>query len=168
MNRTLAPSKALFGNFSEMNSNANFQQFEESDLQAVVAVERRVMPFGWNLNTFRPCLHNDAYECWKLEKDETLIGYCVLYFIGPTAQLLNLCVDVPHQRKGYGRDILHFALARCRAKGVQDLFLEVRSSNSVAQQLYHSLGFKKIGQRKDYYESTRGREHAEVYSLDLY
>ena len=151
-----------------MNSNANFQQFEESDLQAVEAIERRVMPFGWNLNTFRPCLHNDAYECWKLKTEETVIGYCILYFIGTTAQLLNLCVDAPYQGKGHGKDLLHFTLARCREREVQELFLEVRASNTVAQELYSSFGFKKIGQRKDYYESARGREHAEVYSLFLH
>lgn len=34
------------------------------------------------------------------------------------------------------------------------MVLEVRVSNSAAIRLYDSLGFKKIGMRKDYYKET--------------
>ena len=150
-----------------MNNEPNFRLVEESDLLTVVAIEQRVMPFGWNLGTFRSCLHNDAYECWKLENSESTIGYCILYFVGSSAQLLSLCVDLPYQGKGIGREILCFAVARCREKEARDVFLEVRVSNAIARQLYQSMGFRKIDQRKDYYESPQGRENADVYSLKL-
>lgn len=151
----------------EMTSEAMLQPMEESDLRSVVAIEQRVMSFGWKLNTFQPCLYNDAYECWKLKTDEGLIGYCILYFVGKSAQLLNLCVDLPFQGYGYGKQILNFVLARCREKNMRDLFLEVRASNSVAQHLYRGMGFQKIDRRYNYYESVQGREHADVFALEL-
>lgn len=150
-----------------MNNDAKFLPFEESDLQTVVAIEQRVMPFGWNINTFRPCLRNNAYECWKLQSREGFIGYCILYYVGASAQLLNLCVDLPYQGQGFGRDLLRFAVVRSKEKEAREIYLEVRVSNVVARQLYHSMGFRKIDQRKDYYESALGREHADVYSLKL-
>lgn len=140
---------------------------EESDLRTVVAIEQRVMPFGWILNTFRSCLQNDAYECWKLNPDESFIGYCILYFVGPSVQLLNLCVDLPYQGKGFGRDLLCFALGRCRERKAHEVFLEVRVSNKAAQQLYSTMGFRKVDRRKDYYQSPHGREHADVFALKL-
>lgn len=140
---------------------------EESDLLTVVAIEQRVKPFGWNLNTFRPCLYNDAYECWKFETDKDFVGYCILYFVGASAQLLNLCVDQPFQGQGNGKQILSFALARCREKEMRGLFLEVRVSNNVAQLLYQAMGFRKIDRRYDYYESIQGREHADVFAIEL-
>ena len=150
-----------------MIDDAKFQPMEESDLPTVVAIEHQVMPFGWNLNTFRPCLYNDAYECWKLETDQSFIGYCILYFVGVSAQLLNLCVDLPHQGQGFGKSILCFALARCREKEMHELCLDVRVSNKIAQHLYHTMGFRKIDQRQDYYESTHSRKHADVFALKL-
>lgn len=150
-----------------MINESNFQPLKESDLPTVVAIEQRVMPFGWILNTFRSCLHKDAYECWKLNVEESFIGYCILYFVGPSAQLLNLCVDLPYQGKGFGRDLVCFALARCRERAAREIFLEVRVSNTVAQQLYSTLGFRKIDRRIDYYQSPHGREHAEVFALKL-
>lgn len=150
-----------------MINESNFQPLEESDLRTAVAIEQRVMPFGWILNTFRSCLQNDAYECWKLNAGESLIGYCVLYFVGTTAQLLNLCVDLPYQGRGYGRDLLCFAVARCRDREANEVFLEVRVSNTVAQHLYSTMGFRKIDRRIDYYQSPHGREHADVFALKL-
>ena len=150
-----------------MSDETVYQPMEESDLRAVVAIEQRVMPFGWSLGTFRPCLYNDAYECWKLEFDGNVIGYCILYFVGISAQLLNLCIDLPYQGQGYGRDFLGFAIARCGEKGTRELILEVQVSNSAARHLYRTLGFQKIYLRQDYYECKSGREHAEVFALEI-
>jgi ribosomal-protein-alanine N-acetyltransferase len=45
--------------------------------------------------------------------------------------------------------------------------LEVRSGNLVALSLYESVGFSRIGLRRDYYPSLLGREDAVVMGLDL-
>lgn len=150
-----------------MFNESNIQLMASSDLPKVVAIEQRVMPFGWKANTFRSCLYNHAYECWKLEIDASFVGYCIVYFVGDSAQILNLCIDCPFQGKGYGRNLLCFVLGRCRERAMRKLFLEVRESNIEARNLYRTVGFQKIDQRKDYYESAHGREHADVYSLTL-
>jgi ribosomal-protein-alanine N-acetyltransferase len=50
---------------------------------------------------------------------------------------------------------------------MQDVFLEVRPSNTVAIRLYEHLGFLRVGMRKGYYQATGGREDALVYKLVL-
>ena len=40
------------------------------------------------------------------------------------------------------------------------LYLEVRPSNAVALSLYDKMGFKQLGQRRDYYPALGGREDA--------
>ena len=159
--------RRTFGHSSEMIDEPNFQPMEELDLRTVVAIEQRVKPFGWILNTFRFCLHNAAYECWKLNPQASFIGYFVLYFVGRSARLLNLCVDLPYQGKGFGRDLLCFALARCRERKANEVLLEVRVSNTVAQHLYSTMGFRKVDRLLDYYQSPHGREHADVFALKL-
>jgi [ribosomal protein S18]-alanine N-acetyltransferase len=45
--------------------------------------------------------------------------------------------------------------------------LEVRPSNPPAIRLYESMGFVRVGVRKNYYQATNGREDAWVYKLTL-
>ena len=45
---------------------------------------------------------------------------------------------------------------------MQRIFLEVRVSNSQAVAFYQSMGFKAVGQRRDYYRTDDGREDAIV------
>jgi len=52
-----------------------------------------------------------------------------------------------------------------RAAGVERIFLEVRESNLIAQNLYSSMGFMEAGRRPMYYSDTK--EDAIVMSLDL-
>ena len=52
-------------------------------------------------------------------------------------------------------------------QNAQGMFLEVRSGNLVALSLYESVGFSRIGLRRDYYPSLLGREDAVVMGLDL-
>ncbi|OGF97201.1 MAG: hypothetical protein A2Z06_01255 [Candidatus Glassbacteria bacterium RBG_16_58_8] len=49
--------------------------------------------------------------------------------------------------------------------GARSLFLEVRVSNTVAQQLYRKAGFKEISRRGRYYSDPA--EDAIVFGLDL-
>ena len=44
-------------------------------------------------------------------------------------------------------------IAVCRARGVRMLGLEVRVSNTAAQGLYRTLGFRLVGLRRGYYKA---------------
>ena len=55
-----------------------------------------------------------------------------------------------------------------RAQGAQWLWLEVRASNTRAQQIYLKRGFARVGLRKAYYPAGHGlREDAVVMNLRL-
>ena len=49
--------------------------------------------------------------------------------------------------------------------GVSIIYLEVRSGNSVAQQFYESLGYRRVRQLQGYY---RGTETAVCMAIDLW
>ncbi len=56
--------------------------------------------------------------------------------------------------------MLNHLLKLARAAHVQAIFLEVRASNHPAIHLYQSTDFVKMGIRKGYYPSEKGREDA--------
>jgi ribosomal-protein-alanine N-acetyltransferase len=61
-------------------------------------------------------------------------------------------------------EMLRFA----QAQGAQSLWLEVRTSNVRARQIYERYGFKTVGLRRNYYPlAPFKREDAVVMSLPL-
>ena len=63
--------------------------------------------------------------------------------------------------------MIRYLLEQAEDAGMQEAFLEVRPSNTIAMVLYRSLGFEQIGTRRGYYQAVAGREDAAVLRLRL-
>jgi ribosomal-protein-alanine N-acetyltransferase len=72
-----------------------------------------------------------------------------------------------HRCRGLGRRLVVGLFDLARAAGAEDLFLEVRPSNTTAIRLYQSLGLSQVGLRRGYYQAANGREDAIVMRLRL-
>jgi len=117
----------------------------EVDLPAIMSIERRAYPFPWSEGIFRDCLRA-GHVCWRLLQEDVLIGYGILSVGADEAHVLNLCIAPEHQGHGHGRWLLRALMDRIRPRA-QRVFLEVRSSNPRAVDLYQSEGFNEIGRR---------------------
>jgi len=135
-----------------------------SDLAQVSDIERRSYDFPWSHGVFRDCLLA-GYTCLVLDRDDELVGYCILSVAAGEAHILNLCVDPGFRGLGYGDRLLEEVLDRAKSAGVKQVFLEVRPSNLAAMALYRKKGFRQIAERPAYYQSSGGREDAAVLSL---
>jgi ribosomal-protein-alanine N-acetyltransferase len=136
------------------------------DLSQVSDIERRSYDYPWSHGVFRDCLLA-GYCCIVLERADSIAGYSILSVAAGEAHILNLCVDPDFRRLGYGDRLLDEILARARAAGVREIFLEVRPSNATALALYRKKGFRQIANRRAYYQARNGREDAAVLSLVL-
>lgn len=138
----------------------------ESDLDAVMAVELRAYPHPWSKKIFSDCL-NVGYACLVYEEQGELLAYGVLSSAAGEAHVLNLCVAPESQGKGLGRYMLLQLIDLAQRAKARTVFLEVRFSNSIAQLLYHSMGFNELGVRPNYYPNGKGREDAMLFALSL-
>ncbi|AHM02862.1 Ribosomal-protein-S18p-alanine acetyltransferase [Roseibacterium elongatum DSM 19469] len=86
----------------------------------------------------------------------TPYGFALLQIIAPDAELLTIAVAPDHQGKGYGRTLLHQAMATARALAATSLFLEVDAENTRACALYAAAGFTRSGLRRGYYAHADG------------
>lgn len=136
------------------------------DLSQVSDIERRSYDFPWSHGVFRDCLLA-GYQCVALERDGLVAGYGILSIAAGEAHILNLCVEPLHRAHGYGALLLDELLARSRAAGVEEIFLEVRPSNETAIALYRKKGFRQVARRPKYYQAHQGREDAAVLSKKL-
>lgn len=144
-----------------------FRPMTLADVPGVIAVERASYTFPWSEGVFRDCIRV-GYLCRVVEVDEQVGGYGIMSYGAGEAHVLNICIRADLRGQGIGRKLMQFLLERARSARMQDVFLEVRPSNSAAIALYVSLGFTQIGTRKAYYQAAGGREDALVYKLDLF
>ena len=92
-----------------------------------------------------------------------ICGFVIGKVVEDEGEVLKIGVDLPFQGRGIGRKLLENLLLKFRQRGVKKVYLEVRKSNKRAINLYKSLHFRKIGERKKYY----GKEDALVFVYEF-
>jgi len=150
----------------EMSALVEIRTMNYSDLKQVIAVEKRAYPHPWTLGIFRDCLRI-GYTAWVMTLDKKVMGYGVVMLSPGEAHILNICIDPEYQGKGLGRYLLNYLIKKSNLTDVDMVLLEVRRSNSSAQQLYKSEGFHELGVRKAYYPTKEGREDAIILAKYL-
>jgi ribosomal-protein-alanine N-acetyltransferase len=102
-----------------------------------------------------------------MQKDQAL-GYFVAMKGFQEVHLLNITLAPTHQRQGWGHHLLEQVRLLSQTVQAQWIWLEVRVSNERAIQVYEHFGFRRVGERKNYYPLRTGkREDAIIMSLRL-
>ena len=126
-----------------------------NDLDDIVALENasfasdRVSARQW-----RHHLESLSAEVLLAIRDRRLVGAAMLLFHRRhrIARLYSIAVDANERGRRIGETLLHAAeLAAARRDG-RALRLEVRAENAAAQRLYERNGYRRIGERRGYYE----------------
>lgn len=140
-----------------------------SDLDLVVKNEIAAYENGWNKRIFIDCMRA-GYLCWVLASRQQIVAHGVLSVAIGECHLLTLCVNPAYQRQGHGRKLFRLLLDRAYKQEARECFLEVRPSNLKAINLYRSLGFVQVGERRNYYPPNgpqQARENALILSRTL-
>ena len=145
---------------------AGFEPMTEARLDEVVAIERRAYEHPWTRGNFADSLRS-GYQAQLLCAGDTVLGYFVAMRGVDEVHLLNITVDPAYQAQGWGRVMLDALSLWSRAQGAEWLWLEVRTSNLRAQQVYQRYGYRRVGERRNYYPARQGREDAIVMSYKL-
>jgi len=138
-------------------------------LDAVHAVEQSAHRYPWSRGNLAGALQAGYQaQCLLGGQEDTLLGYFIALKGVDEVHLLNLVVAPPYQRQGWAALMLDALALWSRGQGAQKLWLEVRVSNTRAQQIYLRHGFSRVGVRRGYYPcGSDPREDAVVMSLDL-
>ena len=131
----------------------------EADVPALVALERRSFSHPWSENNFREAVRNRTRVSTLVLRrpspagalDRGVVAYCVFQAVVDELHILDLVVAPEARRLGLARWLLEFVLDRAASRGAERAFLEVRRSNAPALELYRSLGFRAMGERRAYY-----------------
>ncbi|KJY90858.1 ribosomal-protein-alanine N-acetyltransferase [Pseudoalteromonas piscicida] len=135
-------------------------------LNEIMQVEQACHAFPWSEKTMQSCLHGRYFNTTIVDGN-TLVGFYVAERAGPDLTLMDICIRPNYQGKGCAKPLMEDLLAQAESLQAENIFLEVRASNTAAIALYHRYGFVEMGLRKNYYPSTHGREDAMLMALPL-
>ncbi len=137
-----------------------------SAVPAVSALERLLFSGEcWSEEDFYTSLEDaDRFFLTAME-GETLLGFAGLQQSFEQGDILTVAVDPQFRRRGVGTQLLAGLIEAFRQRGGNQLFLEVRASNTAARKLYERFGFQEIGLRRNYYQDPR--EDGVVYCLEV-
>ncbi len=86
-----------------------------------------------------------------LTPDALLVGYAGGLVVDGDLQVLKIGVDPAYRRRGIARELFSRLISDARNLGAQTCSLEVRASNTGAQDFYRNLGLEEVGVRPRYY-----------------
>jgi ribosomal-protein-alanine N-acetyltransferase len=122
----------------------------------------RVLVIAASLST-APQWGRSAYESailreggiWRTalvaEHSSEVIGFAIARVIAPVAELETIVIAGKVQGLGFGSSLLRAMLVELKLAGVNEVELEVRSSNLWALKFYERAGFGEVGRRRGYY-----------------
>ncbi|HQH28043.1 MAG TPA: ribosomal protein S18-alanine N-acetyltransferase [Oligoflexia bacterium] len=117
----------------------------------------------WSSELIRGEFQNQVSLRRAVVKNGELVGYSFNHLVEKELHILNLAVAPRYRRCGFGRLVLGRVIQESMLFGACMATLEVRRSNVIAQQLYFSFGFERVGVRHDYYRDN----HEDALVLEL-
>jgi ribosomal-protein-alanine N-acetyltransferase len=135
------------------SSSVEIRRLLYTDLPQVISIERRVFPTPWSLAMFVLELSKQTGICLAAVSERRLVGYLICSRYDTVWHVMNLAIDLEHQRMGLASVLLAELYARVGDDKAR-FTLEVRRSNSVAIHLYEREGFRAAGVRRRYYQDN--------------
>jgi len=127
------------------------RRYQPGDAEAVFEICRQSpLAAQWSKETYDQA-HAYGQIVLTAELNGKICGFLVARIIGDEAEILNMAVDKMHRRNGIGSALVNAAISAAQAQNAQNIYLEVRESNSAAISFYQRHGFEKTAERRGYY-----------------
>jgi len=143
---------------------AKLRQMNREDLPRVMEVERECFPTPWQESAYITELSNRSAYYIVATVDDLIVGFAGMWVIADEAHITTLGVARDWRGKKIGEQLLIGLLDEAISRGARRATLEVRESNTVAQNLYSKYGFRPAAIRRGYY--TDNHENAIVMWVD--
>lgn len=97
--------------------------------------------------------------------NDIIVGYIAITYVIDTIDILSIVTMKNYENIGIATLLLEYIFNFAKKNNVNKIFLEVRTSNTKAINLYEKNNFKLISKRKNYYTDTK--EDALIYLKEI-
>jgi ribosomal-protein-alanine N-acetyltransferase len=133
----------------------NIRRMTPEDIAQVVAIDQASFSLPWPERSFRfEVTENPASRAWVAESDGKITGMIVAWLLVDEAHIATIATHPGSRRQGIAGRLLSHALIEMRREGATHSVLEVRASNTAAQEMYRRSGFVESGRRPRYYRDN--------------
>ena len=136
-------------------ADTRVRRARRSDLDHLLDLEARCFR-GDRLSARQYRWHLAGERAWLAvaERGGALVGSAMVLFRRDSraARLYSIAVDPAARGGGIGLALLRAGERAARARGADEMRLEVRADNAAAIALYEREGYRRFGRRDGYYE----------------
>lgn len=131
----------------------DFRRAIPDDAPGIAALEEAIFPDAWDYRSVMDLITTEGAMCFTASEGGRVIAYVIGRLIAPEGEIYRVAVDEAYRKRGIAYRLLDYAIKTSRGKGLESVFLEVRSMNTPAINLYRAYGFAEVGRRKGYYRN---------------
>ncbi|MBO5065932.1 MAG: ribosomal protein S18-alanine N-acetyltransferase [Clostridia bacterium] len=135
--------------------NTEIKRMDSSHIKALSEIEKECFSTPWSENALGDELNNGFSRFFVAECNGAVAGYIGAHSILGEVYITNVAVSEAFRRKGIAEKLIKTLVEFCENEGMEFVTLEVRRSNKAAKKLYAKMGFREVGERKDFYENPR-------------
>lgn len=134
------------------NAEVFIEEMRRRHVREVIPIEEQIFPRPWSQALYLSELAQGSSRHYYVALvDGVVVGYAGCMIIVGEGHITTVGVAPSWQRRGIGIRLLHRLASDARMLGATSLTLEVRVTNTGAQELYRAFGFAPSGIRKNYY-----------------
>jgi ribosomal-protein-alanine N-acetyltransferase len=143
------------GDEGDAGEQISLQKMTRSHLADVSRIDQQVYPQPWSLSLWRQEVDlGDSRRYTVAMLGDRLVGFSGLMLLAGDGHVSTVAVDPVAQRRGVATVLMDRLFVDAIEAQVEALTLEVRLSNTAAQELYRRYGFAPSGIRPNYYSDT--------------
>lgn len=121
----------------------------------IAELEKECFSSPWSEEGLKSELTNEFARFFVAVSDGEIAGYIGAHNVLGEVYITNVAVFKAFRRQGIAKKLIAFLLETAKNENAEFVTLEVRKSNFHAISLYEKMGFKAVGERKDFYEKPR-------------
>lgn len=132
------------------------REMKTNDIKDVLKIESESFSTPWSENAFLIELNENKLARYIVaEIDKEVVGYAGIWFILNEGHITNIAVLKEYRGKGLGNKLIEGLIWISIKNNIDNMTLEVRKTNIVAQSLYKKYGFIDSGTRPGYYQDNK-------------
>lgn len=161
--------------FVQKVGNYNIRRCNLEDLKQVISINLTTLPEHYSDYFFEEIQRSSPESFIVAENKKEIVGYIMCrieygfsYFnrfsLSKKGHIVSLAVINDHRNNGLGKAMIKAAVEGLNQRGCNEVYLEVRVSNTKAVKLYIQLNFKITTVMSGYY---RDNEKANIMAIKL-
>jgi [ribosomal protein S18]-alanine N-acetyltransferase len=123
----------------------------QGDIDGVHRLEMSAFPSPWRREFFESELHADGRFNLVARRGKEVVGYVFAMWFFDEMHVNKIAVAESERRRGIAAELMVRCLEFARANRIKTITLEVRKSNTGAQEFYRRLDFEASYVRPRYY-----------------